>query len=138
MATDFFGRVALVTGAARGMGRATAERLAVGGAQVAVNDLDPDQTAATAEALGGGSLAVPGDIADPNRVRAIVSEVANHYGRFDVLVNNAGIAFHRAIHEITDEEWSRTFAVNVQGAFTFIQAAMEPMEIGRASCRERV
>ncbi len=127
MAADFSGRVALVTGAARGMGRATAERLAAGGAQVAVNDLDPDQTAATAHAIGDGSLAVPGDVADPDRVRAIVAEVASHFGRFDVLVNNAGIAFHRAIHEITDEEWSRTFAVNVQAPFTFIQAAIEPM-----------
>lgn len=127
MAADLAGRVALVTGAARGMGRTTAERLTAGGAQVAVNDLQPDGTAATAAMLGDDSLAVPGDIADPNRVRDIVAEVTAHYGRLDILVNNAGIAFHRAIHEITDDEWSHTFAVNVQATFTFIQAAIEPM-----------
>ena len=109
------------------MGRAIIELLASRGAQVAVNDLDPEATAAAAHAIGNDSLAVPGDVADPNRVRAIVDQVADHYGRLDVLVNNAGIAYHRSIDEITDEEWSRVFAVNVQAVFTFIQAAMAPM-----------
>ena len=127
VAGDFDGRVALVTGGARGMGRAIIELLASRGAQVAVNDLDPEATAAAAHAIGNDSLAVPGDVADPNRVRAIVAQVADHYGRLDVLVNNAGIAYHRSIDEITDEEWSRVFAVNVQAVFTFIQAAMAPM-----------
>ena len=127
VAGDFDGRVALVTGGARGMGRAIIELLASRGAQVAVNDLDPEATAAAAHAIGNDSLAVAGDVADPNRVRAIVDQVADHYGRLDVLVNNAGIAYHRSIEEITDEEWSRVFAVNVQAVFTFIQAAMAPM-----------
>ena len=124
---DFDGRVALVTGGARGMGRAIIELLASRGAQVAVNDLDPEATAAAAHAIGNDSLAVAGDVADPNRVRAIVDQVADHYGRLDVLVNNAGIAYHRSIYEITDEEWSRVFAVNVQAVFTFIQSASKPM-----------
>ena len=127
MAGEFDGRVALVTGGARGMGRAIIELLASRGAQVAVNDLDPEATAAAAHAIGNDSLAVAGDVADPNRVRAIVDQVADHYGRLDVLVNNAGIAYHRSIYEITDEEWSRVFAVNVQAVFTFIQAAIKPM-----------
>ena len=109
------------------MGRAIIELLASRGAQVAVNDLDPEATAAAAHAIGNDSLAVAGDVADPNRVRAIVAQVADHYGRLDVLVNNAGIAYHRSIYEITDEEWSRVFAVNVQAVFTFIQAAIKPM-----------
>ena len=127
VAGDFDGRVALVTGGARGMGRAIIELLASRGAQVAVNDLDPEATAAAAHAIGNDSLAVAGDVADPNRVRAIVAQVADHYGRLDVLVNNAGIAYHRSIYEITDEEWSRVFAVNVQAVFTFIQSAIKPM-----------
>ena len=127
MAGEFDGRVALVTGGARGMGRAIIELLASRGAQVAVNDLDPEATAAAAHAIGNDSLAVAGDVADPNRVRAIVDQVADHYGRLDVLVNNAGIAYHRSIYEITDEEWSRVFAVNVQAVFTFIQSASKPM-----------
>ena len=127
VAGEFDGRVALVTGGARGMGRAIIELLASRGAQVAVNDLDPEATAAAAHAIGNDSLAVAGDVADPNRVRAIVAQVADHYGRLDVLVNNAGIAYHRSIYEITDEEWSRVFAVNVQAVFTFIQAAIKPM-----------
>ena len=127
MAGEFDGRVALVTGGARGMGRAIIELLASRGAQVAVNDLDPEATAAAAHAIGNDSLAVAGDVADPNRVRAIVAQVADHYGRLDVLVNNAGIAYHRSIYEITDEEWSRVFAVNVQAVFTFIQSASKPM-----------
>ncbi len=127
VAGEFDGRVALVTGGARGMGRAIIELLASRGAQVAVNDLDPEATAAAAHAIGNDSLAVAGDVADPNRVRAIVAQVADHYGRLDVLVNNAGIAYHRSIDEITDEEWSRVFAVNVQAVFTFIQSASKPM-----------
>ena len=127
VAGEFDGRVALVTGAARGMGRAIAELLASRGAQVAVNDLDADATAATAQAIGNGSLAVPGDVSDTSRVRAIVAEVADHYGRLDVLVNNAGVAFHRKIDEITEEEWSLVFAVNVRAVFTFIQASIKPM-----------
>ena len=127
VAGEFDGRVALVTGGARGMGRAIIELLASRGAQVAVNDLDPEATAAAAHAIGNDSLAVAGDVADPNRVRAIVDQVADHYGRLDVLVNNAGIAYHRSIYEITDEEWSRVFAVNVQAVFTFIQSASKPM-----------
>ena len=127
MPDDFAGRIALVTGAARGMGRATAERLAAGGAQVAVNDLDSVQTAAVAAAIGDGSLAVSGDVADRDRVRSIVAEVASHYGRLDILVNNAGVAYHRAIPDITDSEWSRVFDVNVHATFAFIQAAIEPM-----------
>lgn len=131
MAGEFDGRVALVTGAARGMGRAIAELLTARGARVAVNDLNPEATAATAQVLGSESLAVPGDVSDRDRVRAIVAEVADHYGRLDVLVNNAGVAFlagQLPPEDLTLEEWNRVNAVNAAGVMLGCKHAIRTMK----------
>ena len=106
MADDLAGRVAFVTGAARGMGRATAERLAARGAAVAINDLDPERLEVVAAEIGPDVLPLAGSVADGARVRAMVSEVADHFGKIDTLVNNAGIGFHASFEEITEESWA--------------------------------
>src|SRR5436190_7563976 len=88
---DLTGRVALVTGAARGLGRAAAARLYENGASVAVNVRDPERAAHVATSLGERALAVPGDIA-AEAPEAIVQRVLDRFGRLDILVNNAALA----------------------------------------------
>jgi NAD(P)-dependent dehydrogenase (short-subunit alcohol dehydrogenase family) len=117
------GRVAVVTGGASGIGRATVTRLAADGLQVAVLDLgDP----ATADA----KLALHADVTDPAEVEEAFAEILRIFGRIDVLVNNAGIAGSAAAtvcHETPIEEWDRVQAVNVRGPFLCTRAALPAM-----------
>jgi pyridoxal 4-dehydrogenase len=114
------GQVALVTGAARGLGYAAARRLAADGAKVALLDRDADVLAAAREALaaeGLDVLAYAVDVTDEEGVRAAVSAVLEAEGRIDVLVNNAGIYPHRPFEELTYQEWRHVLAVNLDGMF---------------------
>ena len=99
--TDFTGRVAIVTGAARGLGRAAAERLLERGASVAVNVRDERRAAALAEALGERALAVPGDIAADGMPERSLARTLERFGRIDILVNNAAFARLDAIRAIS-------------------------------------
>ena len=115
------GKVVLVTGAGRGIGRAIAERFADAGSAVAVNDVDGDSAAATAEAItgrGGTAMAAPADVSDSVQVGAMVDGVTTKHGRIDVLVNNAGIV-SPTLHffEATEEWWRRIVDVNLTGHF---------------------
>lgn len=114
-------RVAIVTGAASGIGRATAELLAREGALVAATDVDEEgleETIAGIEGVVGVGRAWRMDVSDEASVRDTVAEVADHFGRIDVLVNNAGIAgADRPTHELEVDEWDRVMAVNVRGVF---------------------
>jgi len=117
------GRVALVTGAAGGIGRAIVARLAAEGAVVVVNDLSADACAELAARTGGGATAAPGSVADPADAAAVVEAVAQTHGRLDVLVNNAGITRDGALHRMTDDDWRLVHDVGLYGAFCMARAA---------------
>ncbi len=119
------GKVALITGAARGIGLATARRFLADGWQVALLDIDGDNLMRTHAALGEPerTLALICDVADAEGVARALAEVKARFGRLDVLVNNAGIAIFKPILEVTYEDWARVLAVNLTGPFLVTQAA---------------
>jgi len=119
-------RVAIVTGAARGIGAAVAQRLSSDGFAVAVLDLDETACAETVEAItssGGQALAVGVDVADEDAVEAAVTRVANELGPPVVLVNNAGITRDNLLFKMTDEDWDLVIGVHLRGAFVMTRAA---------------
>lgn len=128
---SFRGRVVVVTGAAAGIGRATAEAFARLGADLALLDIDDAGLDETARRLAGSAARVerfPGDVADPAHCRATIAAVAERLGRIDGLCNVAGIAALRAIPRIEPDDWRRVFAVNVDGPFFLSQAALPHLE----------
>lgn len=122
--------VALVTGAARGIGLATARRFLRDGVRVALLDIDRETLAATHAALaaefGGAArvLALPADVAVEPEVRAAVAQLEARFGRLDALVNNAGIAIFRPLAETTLADWQRVLDVNLTGPFLCTQACL--------------
>jgi len=126
--TDLAGRVALVTGAARGLGRAAAERLLACGARVALNVHRPEQAEALARDFGDDVLVRAGDVADAATVRALVDEVLQRFGRLDILVNNAAAAYTTRFEKISEAEWRRALDVNLTAPFLLIQAAVPAMK----------
>lgn len=123
---DFDGRVALVTGAGRGMGRAVAEALIARGAQVGVNDLGVEAEW-VADELGPGALALPADVRNREQVDRMIAKLEGHFGPVDTLVNNAGILFATRFEAITEDEWRSTLDVNLTGAFYCTQATLPAM-----------
>ena len=123
-------RVALVTGAGTGMGRAIAERVAAEGAKVVVNYARSrdaaNEVVSRIQAGGGTAVAIGADVAKDADVRAMVDQLRNDYGRLDVLVNNAGWSTripHHQLEDLTDEIWDRTLNTNLRGAFYCARAA---------------
>jgi 3-oxoacyl-[acyl-carrier protein] reductase len=131
------GRVALVTGAARGIGAATARRLASEGAHVALADLDEQgcqKVAAEIAAAGSEALPLACDVSDASAVQQTVDAAASHFGKLDILVNNAGIIRDNLIHKMSDDDWDRVLNVHLRGAFLCARAAqkyMVPAKYGR-------
>jgi NAD(P)-dependent dehydrogenase (short-subunit alcohol dehydrogenase family) len=115
------GKVVVITGAAKGIGRTTCEVLAREGALVAATDVDMEsleETVAGIEGVLGAAHAWELDVTDEGAVERVMAEVHDHFGRIDVLVNNAGIAgTNDPTHQITAEQWRRVMAVNVEGVF---------------------
>ncbi|MBM3537006.1 MAG: SDR family oxidoreductase [Alphaproteobacteria bacterium] len=117
-------KVALVTGAARGIGLATASRFLADGWQVAMLDILGDTLHSAARALGHADdvLALEADVSDPKAVEGAVQQAQRQFGRIDALVNNAGIAVFKPILDVTLEDWQRVLAVNLTGPFLMTQA----------------
>jgi NAD(P)-dependent dehydrogenase (short-subunit alcohol dehydrogenase family) len=126
--TTFAGRVAIVTGAARGLGRAAALRLHELGASVAVNVRDAERAGALAESMGDRALAVPGDLALPGMPAAIVQQVLDRFGRVDIVVNNAAMARSTRFADLTEDEWNETLRLNMTVPFLFTQAVLPAMK----------
>ena len=118
-------RVAVVTGAARGIGAATARRLAADGMGVAVVDLDEAAAKSTVDAIaaaGGRAVAVGADVSDRAAVDAMVARVAEELGPPAVLVNNAGVIRDNLLFKMTDDDWETVLGVHLRGAFLMARA----------------
>ncbi|HXV92212.1 MAG TPA: 3-oxoacyl-ACP reductase FabG [Pseudonocardia sp.] len=127
-------RVAIVTGAARGIGAATAQRLARDGLAVAVLDLEESAAKATVDAIvaeGGRALAVGADVSDPEQVDAAVARVAGELGPPTVLVNNAGITRDNLLFKMSLSDWDMVMGVHLRGSFLMSRAAQEHMVAAR-------
>ncbi len=131
------GRVAVVTGAGRGIGGATAQLLARAGAHVALLDLDPAGVTRTAEAIGlegGEALPFTNDITDSFAVERTFDRVIDEWGRLDVLVNNAGVLSEAPLEDLTDEDLEKSLDINLRGALVCTRAAV-PHMLARGSGR---
>jgi 3-oxoacyl-[acyl-carrier protein] reductase len=128
MALD--GRVALVTGAARGIGAGVARRLAAEGAAVVVLDLDEATGKSTVDeivAAGGRALAVGADVTDSAQVTAAVDRTVDEFGSVDILVNNAGVTRDNLLFKLTEQDWDTVIGVHLKGAFLATKAAQRHM-----------
>jgi 3-oxoacyl-[acyl-carrier protein] reductase len=128
------GKVALVTGASRGIGRAIALRLGRDGAAVVVNYSGnheaAGETVAAIEAAGGRVVAVQGDVGKIGDIQRLFDSTFEHFGRLDFLVNNAGVFFTKPVSDVTEDEFDRIIAVNVKGTFFACQQAAIRMADG--------
>ena len=128
---DFAGRVALITGASRGLGRAAAARLLERGATVAINVRDRVRAETTVRELGGSSFAVPGDLEKEGVAESLVDRTVAQFGRLDILVNNAALPLTTRFEQITPDEWRRAVEVNLTAPFILTQAAVPTMKAQR-------
>ncbi|MET0624785.1 MAG: SDR family oxidoreductase [Pyrinomonadaceae bacterium] len=144
------GKVVIITGAARGIGRACAGLFAAHGARVVLSDIDAEPSREAAEELkaaGGDALAVPGDVTASDFGGRIVGAALDAYGRLDVIVNNAGYTWDGTAHKMSDEQWQAMLDVHLTAPFRIIRAAShylretakrEKEEKGRADARKIV
>lgn len=121
------GKTALITGAARGIGRAFAERYVREGARVAIADIDIDRARQTASDIGDSAIAVRMDVTDQTSIDDAVAQTIDQLGRIDILINNAAIFTAAPITEITRADYARTFDINVAGPLFTLQAVAKHM-----------
>ena len=123
-------RVAIVTGAGQGMGRAVAMRLSADGARVVSNDVNEEAAARTAKGIqdaGGEAIAVAGDVTSSGDVAGMVKAALDRYGRIDILVNNAGVLRPTKVIDIEEDEWDWVIAVNLKGTYLCSRAVLPAM-----------
>lgn len=128
------GKVAIVTGSGRGIGRAIALEFAKEGANVVTNAVHLDHAESVADeirALGGSAMAVKADVSKRSEVEALVKTTMGKFGRIDILVNNAGVVHTDPLLEISEEEWDKILDINLKGAFLCSQAVAREMIKGR-------
>ncbi len=134
------GKVAIVTGSARGIGRATAELLSSQGAKVLINDLDGDVAEQTASEIAGDTLVFGGDLTQPGGPDELVKKVIDEWGQVDILVNNAGYTLDAPIHKMSDEWFQRMLDIHTVAPFRMCRAVAphmrEPAKAERAEGRE--
>jgi 3-oxoacyl-[acyl-carrier protein] reductase len=133
-------KVAIVTGSARGIGKATAELLSEHGAKVVVNDLDGDVAKETADGLGGEAAVYAGDLTAEGSPEALVQTALDSWGRIDIVVNNAGYTLDAPIHKMTDDWFQKMLDIHLVVPFRVIRAAAphlrEPAKVERDEGRE--
>ena len=117
------GKVAIVTGSARGIGRATAEILAEHGASLVINDLDGDVAAQTASEISGDTAVFAGDLTDPSAPAALVKTAIDSFGKIDIIVNNAGYTLDAPIHKMSDDWFQKMLDIHVVAPFRIIREA---------------
>lgn len=126
-------KVAIVTGSARGIGRATAELLIAQGAKVVINDLDADVAQQTASELGGETVVFAGDLTKGDAPEQLVKTAIDAWGKLDILVNNAGYTLDGALHKMSDDNWDRMIDIHLNVPFKVIRAASPHMrEVAKA------
>ena len=127
---QFQDKIAVVTGAGRGIGRSMALGLAEAGANIAVSDIDAaavEDTAIAVKALGRESLAVPADMGNVDDIDRMIGQAKDTFGRIDIMVNNAGVTRYIYIMDVLEEDWDRIHRVNAKGVFFGMQRAAREM-----------
>ncbi len=133
-------KVAIITGSARGIGRATAQLLAEHGAKIVINDLDAQVASAAADEIGGETAVFAGDLTKPGIPDQLVAKAIDTFGRIDIIVNNAGYTLDAPLHKMSDDWFQRMLDIHVVAPFRLIRAAAphlrEPAKLERADGRE--
>ncbi|MDJ0986695.1 MAG: SDR family oxidoreductase [Desulfobacterales bacterium] len=128
------GKIAIVTGASRGIGRALALRLGHDGAAVAINYVNnaagAEEVKAEIKTAGGDAIALQADVSKPADIQRLFDQAIEHFGRFDILVNNAGIRISKDVADIDEAEYDQLFAINVKGTFFACQQAARRLSEG--------
>jgi len=131
------GKIAIVTGAARGIGRTIAESLAREGADLALCDCQVEwlnDTVASVQSMGRKAMAGAADVGNGAAVDAFVDQVMKHYGRVDILINNAGITRDKLLIRMSDDDWDQVIRINLTGAFLLSRAVAKIMMKQRTGC----
>jgi len=137
MGERLLGKIAAITGSGRGIGRACATRFASEGAAAVVSDIDADTAEATTRAIegaGGRALCHPADVTNSAEVDSLVDRAVSEFGRLDIMFNNAGGALPEVTHEVSDEEYRKVVALNLDGVFFGTRAALRVMVPQRSGC----
>ncbi len=121
---DLTGKVAIITGSSKGIGRAIAKHLAGAGASVTVNSRSLTEAQAVSDRIGNGAIGVAADVGDPLGCQRLIDKTVGHFGRLDILVNNAGLGIIKPISQMTVDEWKIQIDVNLGGVFYCSKAAL--------------